>query len=176
VARALVYDLLMILLRISIAAAWMTASAFSQAPASSVIRDFPEYRIYSGAIHEGGFPVSSARLCTVGAKPQCFALAPQTNGADHDQWFYFGVRPTSKRINVGEGGSLVLFNANCWGGSGSSDRYVLLQLLADGRLKNLLPEIIVSNQAEVAAWELPTVSPMPVLLTADFLWQGGEAH
>ncbi len=71
---------------------------------------------------------------------------------------------------------MVLFNANSGGVSGSSDRYVLLKSGPDGRFKNLLPEIIVSNQADVAVWNLPIVSPMPVFVTADFLWEGMEAH
>ena len=70
----------------------------------------------------------------------------------------------------------MLFNANCGGGSGSADRYVLLRSGADGHLKNLLPEIIVSNQADVATWDLPTVSPLPVFVTAEYLWRGMEAH
>jgi len=70
----------------------------------------------------------------------------------------------------------VLFNANRGGGSGSSDRYVLLRAEPDGRLKNLLPEIIVTNQADVAAWDIPIASPLPVFITADYLWEGMEAH
>jgi hypothetical protein len=69
----------------------------------------------------------------------------------------------------------VLFNANCGGGSGSDDRYVLLRSEPDGHLKNLLPQVIVTNQADVAVWDLPTVSTMPVFLAADFLWEDG-AH
>ena len=71
---------------------------------------------------------------------------------------------------------MVLFNANCGGGSGSSDRYVLLRSESDGRFKDLLPAIVVSNQADVATWNLPTVSAMPIFVTADFLWEGMEAH
>ena len=70
----------------------------------------------------------------------------------------------------------MLFNANCGGGSGSADRYVLLRSEPDGQLKNLLPEIVVSNQADVATWDLPIVSPMPVFVTADFLWGPNEGH
>lgn len=70
----------------------------------------------------------------------------------------------------------MLFNANCGGGSGSADRYVLLRSEPDGHFKNLLPEIIVTNQADVATWNLPTVSLLPVFVTADYLWEGMEAH
>ncbi len=70
----------------------------------------------------------------------------------------------------------MLFNANCGGGSGSADRYVLLRSEPDGHIKNLLPEIIVTNQADVSTWDLPTVSSMPVFLTADYIWGGMEGH
>ena len=70
----------------------------------------------------------------------------------------------------------MLFNANCGGGSGSADRYVLLRSEPDGHFKNLLPEIIVTNQADVATSDLPTVSPLPVFVTADYLWGTMEAH
>jgi len=70
----------------------------------------------------------------------------------------------------------VLFNANSGGGSGSSDRYVLLRSEPNQSFKKLLPEITVTNQADVAAWDMPSVSPMPVFLTADYLWGAMEAH
>jgi hypothetical protein len=43
----------------------------------------------------------------------------------------------------------------------------------NGQLKNLLPGVIVTNQADVAVWDLPTVSALPVFVTADFLWEDG---
>jgi hypothetical protein len=53
---------------------------------------------------------------------------------------------------------------------------VLLRSEPSGQLKNLLPQIEVTNQAEVAVWDLPKVSPMPALLTADYVWGQNEAH
>ena len=154
--------------------AGFVANAWGQGTRSAVIREFPEYRVYPGTLDQDNFPVSGARLCTTEAKPHCFAL--DRHETDENDRFYFGLRATSKRIKLSGGGSVVLFNANCGGGSGSSDRYVLLRSESDGRFKNLLPPIVVSNQADVAIWDLPTVSAMPIFLTADFLWEGMEAH
>lgn len=157
-------------------AAGCVVAAWSQGVQSTVVREFPEYRVYPGTLDEDNFPVSGARLCTTEAKPRCFTLAHSGEGSDKGDWFYYGLRATSRRIKLDGGGSVVLFNANCCGGSGSSDRYVLLRPEPDGHFKNLLPEVIVSNQAEVEIWKLATASPMPVFVTADYLWGAMEGH
>lgn len=143
----------------------------AQGENSAAVREFPQYKVYQGALDEGNFPISSAQLCTTEGKAHCFTLSD--SGADPD---YFGLRAKSQRLKLDGGGSIVLFNANCGGGSGSADKYVLLRSEPDGRLKNLLPGIVVSNQADVATWNLPTVSRLPIFVAADFLWEGMEAH
>jgi hypothetical protein len=143
---------------------------------STTSRDFPQCRVYPGVLDEDNQPVSGARLCATEGKTRCFTLAHSGKDSDKDNWFYYGLRVKSQRLKLNGGGALVLFNANCCGGSGSSDRYVLLRSEPDRSFKNLLPETIVTNQADVAAWDLPAVSPMPVFLTADYLWGAMEAH
>jgi len=134
-------------------------------------REFPPYKVYQGILDEGNFPITGARLCSRDGKPHCFALGESGEAADH-----FGLRAHSQRLKLRAGGSVVLFNANTGGGSGSADRFVLLRSEPNGNLQNLLPQIIVSNQADVAAWDLPTVSPLPVFLAADYLWGSMEGH
>jgi hypothetical protein len=148
----------------------------AQGESSTAVREFPQYRVYQGVLGEDNFPISGARLCTTEGKPNCFTLAHSGAKSDEDSWSYFGLRARSQRLKLDGGGSVVLFNANCGGGSGSADRYVLLRSEPDGHLKNLLPEIIVTNQADVATWDIPNVSPLPVFVTADYLWGGMEAH
>lgn len=148
----------------------------AQGPLWASFRDFPPYRIYPGVLDEDNQPVSGARLCVTEGESHCFTLAHSGTGSDKDSWFYYGLRAKSQRLKLNGGGAVVFFNANSGGGSGSSDRYVLLRSEPDRHFKNLLPEIIVSNQADVAAWDLPTASPMPVFLTADYLWEGMEGH
>jgi hypothetical protein len=36
--------------------------------------------------------------------------------------------------------------------------------------------ITLSNQSDHALWSVPTLSDMPLLVTADFIWEGMEAH
>ncbi len=151
--------------------------ALGQGVGAPAVREFPAYRVYPGTLDENNFPVSGAKLCTTEAKPHCFTLTPQVAWFGKDEVrSFFGLRARSKRVKLGGGGSTVLFNANCGGGSGSDDRYVLLRSESDGHLKNLLPEIIVTNQADVAVWDLPTVSPVPLMLTADALWEDGQTE
>ncbi|WP_263356431.1 hypothetical protein [Acidicapsa ligni] len=145
-------------------------------PLWAPFRDFPPYKIYQGLLGEDNQPISGARLCANEEKSHCFALAHSRTGSDEDSWLYYGLRAKSQRLKLAGGGGVVLFNANSGGGSGSSDRYVLLRSEPDRQFKNLLPEIIVTNQADVAAWNLPTVSSMPVFLTADYLWGAMEGH
>ncbi len=143
----------------------------AQGENSTALTEFPQYKVYQGVLDEDNFPISAARLCATEGRPRCFTLAH--SGAEPDK---FGLRAQSHRLKLDGGGSIVLFNANCGGGSGSADRYVLLRSEPDGHFKNLLPEITVSNQADVATWNLPTVSPLPVFVTADYLWGEMEAH
>jgi len=149
---------------------------WAQGERSTALNEFPQYKVYQGVLDEDNFPVSGARLCSTEGRPRCFSLVHSGTKSDEDSWSYFGLRAKSQRLKLDGGGSLVLFNANCGGGSGSADRYVLLRSEPDGHFKNLLPEIIVSNQADVATWNLPTVSLLPVFVTADYLWEGMEAH
>src|ERR1039457_3356295 len=107
----------------------------AQGVRSTAVQEFPAYRVYPGTLNEDNSPVSGARLCTTEAKPHCFTLAHSGAGSDEDSWSYYGLRAKSQRLKLDGGRSVVLFNANCGGGSGSSDRYVLLRSEPDGRLK-----------------------------------------
>jgi hypothetical protein len=149
--------------------------AFSQ-EAKPRILEFPEFKVYGGVQDEANQPVGAARLCINERPIHCYFLPSEIDVHNKDLRSDFGLRPESKRIPVRSGGSLVLFHANCGGGSGSDDRYVLLRREVNGRFKNLLPKIIVTNQADVAIWDLPALSSLPVLVTADYLWEGKEAH
>ena len=139
--------------------------------------EFPHYRVYQGILDEDNSPVRGARLCGTEKNAHCFILTPSGAKSEKEgSWSQYGLRTHSRRLKLDGGGSLVLFNANCGGGSGSADRYVLLRSQSDGSFKNLLPNVVVTNRADVAAWNLPTVSPLPVFVTADYLWEGMEAH
>ena len=156
--------------------AFCTLGMLAQGERSVALSEFPQYEVYQGVLDEGNFPVSGARLCATEGKPSCFSLGHSGAKSEEANSFYFGLRAKSQRLKLDGGGSIILFNANCGGGSGSADRYVLLRSERDGHFKNLLPDIVVSNQADVATWNLPTVSLLPIFVTADFLWEGMEGH
>jgi hypothetical protein len=45
-----------------------------------------------------------------------------------------------------------------------------LLTVRDGEFVNLLPEVELSNQSDYKLWSLPEYSSLPVLVTADFIW------
>jgi hypothetical protein len=116
-----------------------------------------------------GIPRTAAQLC-IGSNATRHCYAPPTQAPP------FGLNPKTRSIRNASGTSLVLFTAESWaGGSGSLTILALLDI-SDARLKNLLPELKVTNQSEYHLWNLPSISAMPVLVTADYVWADGETH
>jgi hypothetical protein len=145
-------------------------SPAQQAPPG--VPEFPKFRLYKGAAYGPFFAASGARLCLSDDARTCFRLHSMGHG---DVASDFGLYPKAQRVPLTSGGSLVLFFANSGGGSGSTDRYALLQYERDGSLRDLLPAITLTNQSDHALWDVPTVSPLPLFVTADVLWEDG-AH
>jgi hypothetical protein len=54
-------------------------------------------------------------------------------------------------------------------GSGTLAHFSLLTV-RDGEFVNLLPKVELTNQSEYKLWSLPHFSSIPVLVTADFIW------
>jgi len=54
-------------------------------------------------------------------------------------------------------------------GSGTLTKFTLLTV-RDGEFVNLLPDVELSNQSDYKLWSLPEFSSLPVLVTADFIW------
>jgi hypothetical protein len=154
-------------------AACLTGSTSPAQQTALGILEFPKFRLYKGAADGPYFAASGARLCLGDDARTCFELHPIGHG---DPESYFGLHPKAERIPLASGGSLVFFFANTGGGSGSTDRYALLQYERDGSLRDLLPAITLTNQSDHALWDVPTVSDMPLLVTADYLWGAMEAH
>jgi hypothetical protein len=140
------------------------------------VSDFPPFTVHEGAKDEGGFPTSDAKLCIVDSSQTCFSLSPQRGLNDKDEDLYFGLYPKTQRIPLRSGGSLVLFFADCGGDSGSSARFALLRYERNGSLRDLLPTLMLSNQSDHALWDVSAASDMPLLVTADFIWEGLEGH
>jgi hypothetical protein len=87
-----------------------------------------------------------------------------------DKDLVFGLEPRATPVGHLDGIELTLFTAmysNC--GSGTLTKYALLTVR--GReLVNLLPSVELSNQSDYKFWSLPEFSSLPILVTADFIW------
>lgn len=146
----------------------IAAATFAQT--AQPIASFPSFRLFGSKSPDPDREVP-ARLCLVSEPRVCFTLPIDGKGDDALPYFW---RPTAKRHTALSGESFVLFSAIFPGGSGSSSEYALLRF-NNHKLTNLLPRIILSNQSNIALWDVPTTSDMPVLVTAEFIWEDG-AH
>lgn len=140
------------------------------------VSEFPRYKLIEGVKEDPYSTTTGAQLCLADGLKTCFSLSPQKETVNGEEMTtQFGLMPEGQRVSIHGGGSLVLFSADSGGGSGSTDRFALLRYRRNYPLYDLLPEIELSNQSDHALWDVPSVSPMPLLATADFLWEGG-AH
>ena len=140
---------------------------------------FPKFTLQQGRVDRDGLPLSGASLCVLPAARPCFAMPPHTEDDGSKVTFDFGLDPRAERFPMTGGASVVFFSAEfSGGGSGTLDRLAMLRSNADGTLTNLLPYVAVTNVSDRALWRLPTISPYPVLVLADFIWnfEAGETH
>ena len=132
-----------------------------------------QYRLLPGkADSDGCFPQTPARIC-LGATStaHCYA-AP--SGKD----YIFGLEPKATAAGKLDGRPLTLFTATFSGcGSGTLTSVTLLTV-KNGAFVNLLPEVHLTNQSEYKIWRLPQISSLPILATADFIWdfKAEETH
>ncbi len=132
-----------------------------------------QYRVVPGNADENGCSGNQpAQLCfdRPGAL-ECYAFP-------NDKKFVFGLDPKAKSIGEWREQPLILFSATFSGcGSGTLTEYALLTSI-NGRVKNLLPRVELTDQGEYQLWNLPQISKLPVLAIADFVWdfKAGETH
>ena len=116
-----------------------------------------------------------------GTKPAHICIG--TTGFDHcyaphtEKTYTFGLEPSATQIGTINNQPLILFSAMFSGcGSGTLTDYSLLTV-RDGEFIKLSPKIQLTNQSEYGIWHLNQISPFPVLVTADFLWDfKSETH
>jgi hypothetical protein len=149
---------------------YLPGAAFAQGTQAG-IPDFPAYKVYAGTMDANGLPTGAACLCLDASPALCYALPERQSDMQ------FGLEPKTERVSVHGGGSLILFSAAfSGGGSGTLVELALLRYEQDARLRNLLPTVQRTEQGDQAVWQLPSVSSMPVLVTADYVWGKGETH
>jgi hypothetical protein len=130
-----------------------------------------QYRVLPGKLDADGLPTTSARIC------------PGTTGADRgytapSDKYAFGLEPKAQTVAKLNGQDLILFTATfSGGGSGELTNLALLEERS-GEFVNLLPVVQLTNQSEFNLWSLPQFSGLPILATADFVWdfKSQETH
>jgi hypothetical protein len=130
-----------------------------------------QYRVLPGKLDPDGLPTTSARICL------------GTTGTDHcytppSERYAFGLEPKAQTIGTLDGHDLILFTATfSGGGSGELTNFALLEE-RPGEFFNLLPAVQLTNQSEFKFWSLPQFSSLPILATADFVWdlKSEETH
>ena len=140
--------------------------------AAVAIGQVASYRVVNGRTDADGFPTTSAQLCIKsGTVDQCYSPPSPESPLPP-----FGLNATARALKLATGAALIVFTAeSSSGGSGSLTSIALLEN-RNGQLINLLPNVGLTNQSEHHFWNLPAVSAMPVLVTADFVRSEGETH
>lgn len=88
----------------------------------------------------------------------------------------FGLEPHARLLRTRTGESWWLFDATfSGGGSGTLTRYAVVRKDAHG-IGNILPPLALTNQSELEVIDQPSLSPYPLIATADFIWAAGESH
>ncbi len=133
---------------------------------------FAQYRVLSGkADPDGCNPTTPARIC-LGETGEAHCYSPPNDkfGPSDKQEYIFGMEPKVKAVGEFNGQKLTSFTAMFSGcGSGTLTSLSLLTV-RDGEFVNLLPKVELTDQSEYRLWNLPQFSRLPVLVTADFIW------
>jgi hypothetical protein len=118
---------------------------------------------------DGVEPEGPATLCLVlNNERQCYT-PPKSDPP-------FGLEPHASTVELKKGYEALLFVVQASAsGSGWAWFLALLQPRKGG-LKNLLPDVSISNQGEYQFWKEPTVSHVLVFAKADYVWRKGETH
>jgi hypothetical protein len=81
------------------------------------------------------------------------------------------------RSEIDSGGSAMFFSGTfSAGGSGMVESFALLQYDSHGKIKNILPKVLVIDGGDRRVWNLGKVSAMPVPAFAEQILGEGEAH
>lgn len=128
-----------------------------------------QYHLIPGKFDEaaGCDPKTPARICLGSGTAHCYA--PESTKV-----YIFGMEPKAVQVGQLVGQPMILFSAMFSGcGSGTLTDYSLLTV-RQGEFVNLLPKVELTNLSEYKSWSLPAVSELPVLVTADFIWDFGN--
>ena len=136
-------------------------------------------KVSAGKTDADGMPLTGATLCLQSVPAVCFQMPASHNG---DVTYEFGLDPHAKLLPWRDRNSVLLFDSMfSGGGSGTLTRYAVLREDCAGpvtHLTNVLPYVALTNNSDHAVWNESEISPYPLLVTADFIWDfdAGETH
>jgi hypothetical protein len=151
---------------------WGAAALALGLGACSCLAQYRLMPVETGSDFPDCFPKTPARFCLGSSGTEhCFAPASTKD-------YIFGLEPKATPVGRFDGHELTLFSAMFSGcGSGTLTDFSLLSV-HDGEIVNLLPTIRLTDQSEFKLWNMARISKLPVLVTADFIWdfKAGETH
>ncbi len=127
-----------------------------------------ELRVETPPQDPDGFDVHGKAILCLGdsSARQC-----HESPKDYGRYVEVGIRP------LGSAGRAILFTAASGGVSGYSIYLSLLRLDSAGKLENVLPEnVVITIQGKYALLNVSRVSPVPLFVTADYVWGRDESH
>jgi hypothetical protein len=86
------------------------------------------------------------------------------------------LNPQAQQMALKPGLDAILFTARASAGGSGSRTILALLVSKHGRLDNLLPDVTISEQSEYRMWREPTISELPLVITANYVSQDAEAH
>jgi len=133
---------------------------------------YAQYRVLPGkADSDGCMPTTPARVC-LGAtgEAHCYAPPNDKHGSSEKEEYTFGLEPKAKAVGRFNAQELTLFTAMFSGCGSGTLTHLSLLTVRDGQFANLLPKVELTEQSEYKFWSFPQVSSLPILVTADFIW------
>ena len=122
-----------------------------------------QYRVMPGTLDAHGMPTAPARIC-LAASGSGHCYAPPSDK------YAFGLEPKAQTVGNLNGQDLVLFTASFSSGGNGHLTHLAILKQQSSDLVDLLPQVQLTNQSEYKLWNLPQFSNMPVLVTADYIW------
>jgi pimeloyl-ACP methyl ester carboxylesterase len=159
----------------------VASGLYGQTPAEQVVTEFEGHQVtlMKPGLDANDLAEETARVCfDVTSTPQCYSPQHEPgSGWGPDQ--PIGTFPELMPMNLGGGRSALLFTVVARSyGSGATVHYALLRPGRLGSIENLLPpDLVLSEISEQDFWSDPSISDAPLLVTADFVWNGiSEGH
>ena len=135
-----------------------------------------QYRVLPGKTDPGDFkdcfPKTPARICLEAAgEAHCYSPPNDKFDPPSNEAYIFGLEPKAKAVGRLDGKELTLFTAMFSGCGSGTLTYFSLLAVRDSEFVNLLPKVELTNhESDAELWSLPHYSSLPVLVTADFIW------